>query len=86
MEMNLNLGTLTYNKLARFAADSDTKLDEFTAEMINIGLSFHESNLKKEEKEPEINEIQQLLIENNRIVKEVIRCVFDKTKNECTCL
>lgn len=78
MEINLDIGKRNYNRIAKYANDESVDIDIFADEMLDIGLAMYEA--KKNRTEKEIDEQERLLIENNKIVKEVIRCVFVKSK------
>jgi hypothetical protein len=77
MEIKLDVGKNTYIDLVKYSETEDKKLDHFAIDMIDLGLRVHKNS---ETKEPEIDENERLLRENNAIIKEVIRCTFEKTK------
>ena len=47
--------------------------------MLDLGLRVHQSSLEKTD-DIAIDDGMKYAIETNEIVKEMIRCVFDKTK------
>ena len=80
MEITIDIGKHTYQDLAKYAASEDKEIDVFASEILDLGLRLHKANQSSTEEELAIDEKERLLIENNRIVKEVMRCVFEKTK------
>ena len=77
MEIRLDIGKNTFQDLTKYSEQAGEEIDRFAIDMIDLGLRVHKSS---SEKEPEIDEKERLLLENNAIIKEVIRCVFEKTK------
>lgn len=77
MEIRLDIGKNIYKDLVKYSEIEDKELDHFAIDMIDLGLRIHKNAATKE---PEIDENERLLRENNAIIKEVIRCTFEKTK------
>ena len=77
MEIKLDIGKNTFEDLSKYAKKEDKDIDNFAIDMIDLGLRVHKSSA---DKAVEIDEKERLLLENNTIIKEVIRCVFEKTK------
>lgn len=80
MEITIDIGEHTYQDLAKYAASGEKKISVFASEILDYGLRIHIANQLSSEDGTAIDEKERLLIENNRIVKEVMRCVFEKTK------
>ncbi|WP_203249993.1 hypothetical protein [Cysteiniphilum marinum] len=80
MEITIDIGKHTYQDLAKYAASEDKEIDVFASEILDLGLRIYKANQSSSEEDTAIDEKERLLIENNRIVKEVMRCVFEKTK------
>jgi hypothetical protein len=80
MEMKIDIGKNIYNKLSKYANSSGDDIEDFTLNMIDLGLRIHESSLDKNDVEQPKDESLKAVLENNQIIKEVIRCVFDRTK------
>ncbi|ALA26660.1 hypothetical protein [Piscirickettsia salmonis] len=79
MEMNLDVGRNVFNKLAKFAESEEIDANDFALEMIDLGLKVHERSLKNDTQDT-VDEVEKFLIENNKMVKEIMRCVFDRSK------
>ena len=77
MEIKLDIGKNTFQDLVKYSGIEDKELDRFAIDMIDLGLRIHKNSA---EKEPEIDENERLLRENNALIKEIIRCTFEKTK------
>lgn len=77
--MKLDIGSNIFNKLAKFAEGEATDPNDFALEMIDLGLRIHERSLKNEEPE-QADDTEKYLIETNKLVKEVVQCVFDRSK------
>jgi len=77
MEIKLDIGKNTYNELVKESKNASKDLDHFAIDMMELGLRV--ASASSDEDEP-VDESIRLLMENNSIAKEVIRCVFDRTK------
>ena len=77
MEIKLDIGKNTFEDLTKYAKADDKAVDHFAIDMIDLGLRVHKSSA---DKAVEIDEKERLLLENNALIKEMIRCVFEKTK------
>jgi hypothetical protein len=78
VEIKLDIGKHVYNDLAKFAKDENKDIDVFAGEILDFGLRVYKA--QQGESEQEIDEHERLIIENNKVVKEIIRCVFVKSK------
>jgi len=78
MEIQLDIGQNTLTKLTNLAEKNEAKLEDFAVEMMELGVRI--SSAPSSEEAPKISEEMLVLIENNRLLKEVIRCVFDRDK------
>ena len=79
MEMKLDVGENIYVKLEKHAKNSSVTTAQFALDMLDLGLRVHQSSLEKTD-DIAIDDGMKYAIETNEIVKEMIRCVFDKTK------
>lgn len=79
MEMKLDVGENVYVKLEKHAKNSSVTTAQFALDMLDLGLRVHQSSLEKTD-DIAIDDGMKYAIETNEIVKEMIRCVFDKTK------
>lgn len=77
--MKLDVGSNVFNKLAKFSESEGVDLSDFALEMIDLGLKIHERSLKNDTPDT-VDETEKFLIENNKLAKEIIRCVFDQSK------
>ena len=77
MEISLDVGKNTYTDLVEYSQKEGKALDCFAIDMIDLGLRIHK-NPATETPEEDTNE--RLLRENNALIKEIIRCTFEKTK------
>ncbi len=82
MEISLDIGRNTLNDLDNISATAGKTRDIVALEMIDLGIlvSKASSNNQEETLAPETLQMLRLLVENNQFVKEIINCVFDKTK------
>ncbi|MDA7742190.1 hypothetical protein N8865_01080 [Francisellaceae bacterium] len=80
MEIALDIGKNIHNKLGKYADTSGETIEDFTLNMIDLGLRIHESSLVKDDDIQPQDESLQATLENNKIIKEVIKCVFDRDK------
>jgi len=79
MEIKLDVGENVYVKLEKHAKNSSVTTAQFALDMLDLGLRVHQSSLEKTD-DIAIDDGMKYAIETNEIVKEMIRCVFDKTK------
>ncbi|QGO71937.1 hypothetical protein Psal081_03450 (plasmid) [Piscirickettsia salmonis] len=77
--MKLDVGSNTFNKLAKFSESEGIDLNDFALEMIDLGLKIHERSLKNDVPDA-ADDTEKFLIENNKLIKEIVRCVFDRSK------
>jgi hypothetical protein len=77
MEITLDIGGNTYHDLAKKSQTDGKELDHFAIDMIELGL--RDFTASSAEDKP-VDDSMRLLIENNKLAKEVIKCVFDRTK------
>ena len=77
MEVKLDIGKNTLQGLVKYSKIEDKELDCFAIDMIDLGLRIHK-NPATDTPEDDTNE--RLLRENNALIKEIIRCTFEKTK------
>ena len=77
--MKLDVGENVYVKLEKHAKNSSVTTAQFALDMLDLGLRVHQSSLEKTD-DIAIDDGMKYAIETNEIVKEMIRCVFDKTK------
>lgn len=77
MEIKLDVGKNTFEDLTKYAQKENKAIDHFAVDMIDLGLGVYKGSA---EKLPEIDEKERLLLENNALIKKIIRCVFEKTK------
>lgn len=78
MEMTLDVGKNIANEIAVYAQKQEMESDHFALNMLELGLRVHKASVEKEDSEGD--ETLQLLLKNNTLLEEVVRCVFDKTK------
>ena len=79
MEIKLDVGENVYVKLEKHAKNSSVNTAQFALDMIDLGLRVHQSSLEKTD-DIAIDDGMKYAIETNEVVKEMMRCVFDKTK------
>ncbi|MGJ3494537.1 hypothetical protein ACR9PT_08150 [Piscirickettsia salmonis] len=79
MEMNLDVGSNIFNKLSKFSESEGVDPNDFALEMIDLGLKIHERSLKNDVPDT-VDDTEKFLIENNKLIKEIVRCVFDQSK------
>jgi hypothetical protein len=79
MEMKLDVGENVYVKLEKHAKNSSVTTAQFALDMLDLGLRVHQSSLEKTD-DIAIDDGMKYAIETNEVVKEMMRCVFDKTK------
>jgi len=77
MEIKLDIGKNTFEDLTKYAHKEDKTIDHFAVDMIDLGLRVYKGS---SEQSSEIDEKERLLLENNALIKEMIRCVFEKNK------
>lgn len=80
MEMTLDMGKNIATDLRENASIEGVETDHFALNMIELGLRVYSAS--KEEKNEKAEPGLQLLLENNAMLKEITRCVFDKSKLE----
>lgn len=81
MEMTIDIGSNVYKDLVSYAGEQGKDTEDFALDMIALGLRVHEaSTSNKPDEESSQDELR--LIENNVMIKELMRCVFDKTRVE----
>lgn len=80
MEMTLDVGRNVVTKLSEGAATEGLEREDFALNMMELGLRIWEAS--KEKASGEDTQLLHLLLENNTIVKEVLRCVFDRNKTK----
>ena len=78
MEIKLDVGKNILSLLEKESTTSQLPIDEFATNMIELGLRIHIASLK--EKNQKQDESLKYIIENNRFIKEIMRCVFDRNK------
>jgi hypothetical protein len=79
MEIKLDVGENVYVKLEKHAKNSSVTTAQFALDMLDLGLRVHQSSLEKTD-DIAIDDGMKYAIETNEVVKEMMRCVFDKTK------
>ncbi|WP_440617753.1 hypothetical protein [Cysteiniphilum sp. 6C5] len=79
MEMKLDIGANVYEELEKHAKNDSKSTANFALDMLDLGLRVHKSSLEKSD-DVVIDDSVKYAIETNEVVKEIIRCVFDKTK------
>jgi hypothetical protein len=77
MEITLDIGGNTYHELAKKSQIEGKELDHFATDMIELGLKVFSASSSEDES---VDDNMRLLMENNKLAKEVIKCVFDRTK------
>lgn len=77
--MKLDVGANVYSELEKHAKNSGATTANFALDMLDLGLRVHKSSLEKSD-ETVVDDSVKYAIETNEVVKEIIRCVFDKTK------
>jgi hypothetical protein len=79
MEMKLDIGANVHEELEKHAKSNSKSTPGFALDMLDLGLRVYKSSLEKSD-DNAINDGMKYAIETNEVVKEIIRCVFDKTK------
>ena len=79
MEIKLDIGKNTYNELANLSEDEALDFEDFAINMLELGLRVFKAS---KEQKADSDDNLRLLMENNQMLKESIRCVFDKAKIE----
>ena len=77
--MKLDMGVNVYEELEKHAKSSSKSTASFALDMLDLGLRVHKSSLEKSD-DVVVDDSVKYAIETNEVVKEIIRCVFDKTK------
>ena len=77
--MKLDVGENVYVKLEKHAKNNSITTAQFALDMLDLGLRVHQSSLEKTD-DIAIDDAMKYAIETNEVVKEMMRCVFDKTK------
>ena len=77
MEITLDIGKNTYNDLGTLCEEQALPFEDFTINMLELGLRVFKAS--KEPKDT-TNDPLKLMMENNEMLKETIRCVFEKSK------
>ncbi len=78
--MKLDIGANVYEELEKHAKSSSKSTANFALDMLDLGLRVHKSSLDKSSDDLAVDDSVKYAIETNEVVKEIIRCVFDKTK------
>jgi len=78
MEITLDVGRNVVTKLTNEAASEGPERDDFALNMMEFGLSIFENSKKKQDSGD--STLIQLMLENNAMLKDVTRCVFDRNK------
>jgi Zn ribbon nucleic-acid-binding protein len=79
MEIRLDIGKNSYNDLMKNAKQESLAFEDFTINMLELGLRVFKAS---KEPKTDADDSLRLLMENNQMLKESIRCVFDKAKIE----
>lgn len=77
MEITLDIGKHIYNGILEKAESEGKEIDELACELLDLGFRITQ---QKNDEDMEIDDKERLLIENNKMMKEVMSCVFDKRK------
>ena len=77
--MKIDIGANVHEELEIHAKNNDKSTVNFALDMLDLGLRIYKSSLEKTENVVEDDNVRYM-IETNEVVKEIIRCVFDKTK------
>ena len=77
--MKLDVGSHIYDKLEKHAKSNGKSTANFALDMLDLGIREYKSSLEKSD-EIVVDGSVKYAIETNEVVKEIIRCVFDKTK------
>ncbi len=78
MDITLDIGGNTWSEVDVLAQHKGKRTEHMALDLIELGLKV--AKTEKGEEEQVIDPLLQALTENNLILKEVIRCVFDQTK------
>ena len=79
MEITLDIGKNTYNELAALSESEALDFEDSAINMLELGLRVFKAS---KEPKSEVDSTLKLLMENNEILKEALRCVFDKSRIE----
>ena len=81
MEIKLDVGKNTVNQITKNAESESLPFEDFAINMLELGLKVFEASQEKEDdSEMQIDPEFQMQLECNQLLKEVMRCVFDKNK------
>ncbi len=78
MDITLDIGGNTWSEVDVLAQHKGKRTEHMALDLIELGLKV--AKTEKGEEEQVIDPLLQALTENNLILKEVIRCVFDQDK------
>ena len=81
MEIKLDVGRNTVNQIIKNAESESLPFEDFAINMLELGLRVFEASQEKEDDSAaQIDPALQMQLECNQLLKEVMRCVFDKNK------
>ena len=81
MEIKLDVGRNTVNQITKNAESESLPFEDFAINMMELGLKVFEASQEKEDDSAtQIDPVLQMQLECNHLLKEVVRCVFDKKK------
>ena len=81
MEITLDVGKNTVNQITKNAESESLPFEDFAINMLELGLKVFEASQEKEDDSAaQIDPVLKMQLECNHLLKEVVRCVFDKKK------